>query len=643
MVTNLHTETLIKVGRNEKCICGSGKKFKKCCLGNVSFTAKKALASLATIEARLRDAMNRILEHDKESVESGVVILKNILEKENLYGDTRANVVLNLCKGYQRLGNHHKALDTLKLLEDKYSDPDPVLILIEFSAAESLAALGYLDEACEIHDKILLTEFKAVPLEKEKRKTKGMYLIEAGKAYGNNGQEGKATKCWVESLSLLEEFKDREIEHYQRVKSNLAFQKLNDDDEVIQEEGVAEAEHYIKQKLLIGDIQGTANNFCNLANYFHKKKRFGRAIAYYRKDLYLSELTGNKRDIATTIGNLACLYIELKQFKKAKDLIWREKQISIELEDLYLKEINEFHKRFLVEEAKKLALEKKPANEKAICLCDDASEVLFIDCCGRADFEPVKMPHILGDISEDQKEIDEELSTLGISASPIDFIFRNTSSSKARRAWSRHHVKDGWLELSELPDMANLHLNSAKEMARLSNENNNISNALSAIILSVCSLEAFINQISYFLTEHKDDAALSSSQLPEALLNDGALAYQKSTSLEIKWQEISGSVSSNDYLKQNSSWNEVKDLIYIRNELVHFKSSGYEQVVPAPRVTPTIYNKIPKKIALLDEPHSWPFRVLNGSLAIWATSITEQLIDDFKMDFQEVRRKNSLH
>lgn len=33
-VKPIKIKTMKKIGRNEKCICGSGKKYKKCCLGN---------------------------------------------------------------------------------------------------------------------------------------------------------------------------------------------------------------------------------------------------------------------------------------------------------------------------------------------------------------------------------------------------------------------------------------------------------------------------------------------------------------------------------------------------------------------------------------------------------------------------------
>jgi tetratricopeptide (TPR) repeat protein len=633
----LNIESNFKIGRNESCICGSGKKYKTCCLGKSLVEGNTTPSSI--IEGRISEAGNKVLSHEKQVIESAIITLKEILKLRTLNKNNRINALLCLCKGNQHLGHHQDALDTLDIL-NKFS-PDLDLFTMQLYMAQSFFALGYVKTACDIHDEILLREFQEHPLRLEERKSKGMYLLEAGKAYLQNEQKELAICCWEESAELLEEFKVSEIEHYQRAKSNLAFQKLHDEDESTQEEGVSESELYIKQKLQIGDLQGAANNFCNLGAYFYRKKRFGRAIAYYRKDLYLSELTGNKRDIAITLGNISMFYIELKQLKKAKDLIWQEKQLSIELNDAYLKSINESHKSHLDRESKKFALEKIPANEKAICLCN--SNKLFIDCCGRADFEPVKMPQILGGISEDLKEIEGELSSLGITSSPLDFIFRNTPSSKARRAWSRHKVKDGWLELSELPDMANIHFNSAKEMARLSSEVKGVSHALSAIILSICGLEAFINQISFFLSEHQEDKAIDSSLLPESLIEKGAFNYQKTTSLEVKWQELSDATVFNGYLKKNKYWPEIKDLIYIRNELVHFKSNGYEEVVPQPRVKLPIYNKIPKSVSLLDEPHSWPFKMLNEGLANWATMLTEQFINDFKDAFQEKRRNNDFH
>jgi tetratricopeptide (TPR) repeat protein len=639
----LNDKVLVKVGRNTQCNCGSGKKYKKCCLNKVSSIAKETLNLPVSIDKILQEASAKILEYDRLLVEAGIKSIKEVLERKGLSIEHHNEANLSLCKGYQHLGLHEKALDILKTIECEDPESDPMVFWVELYAAQSFSALGYLDSACEIFDNLLLNNLEGIPAkdEKDRRRVRGMYLLEAGKAFNRNSQKDIALTCWTESLSLLEEFKDLEVEHYQRAKSNLAFVKLTDDDKSIQEQGVDEAEASIIDKLSIGDIQGTANSFCNLGSYFQRIKRFGRAISYFRKDLYLSEITGNKRDIAATLGNLSVLYIEVKQFKKAKYLIWKAKQLSIELNDESLRELCDRQSGLLSEEAKKFALAKTPINEKAICSCD--SGILFVDCCGRADFEPVKMPQILGGISEDKKEIEKELSNIGIKTSPMDFIIRNTPSSKARRAWSKHEVKDGWLELSELPDMANLHFNSAKDMAALSNESKSLSHALSAIILSVCGLEAFINQISFFLFEHQEDDAIDIAKLPTKLISEGALSYQRTTSLEVKWQELSNGIICSEYLKKNRFWAEIKDLIYIRNELVHFKSSGYEQIVPVPRIKSTIYNRIPKSVELTNELHSWPFKVLNESLAIWATELTDQFVSEFKIDFQEIRKKKELH
>ena len=193
---------------------------------------------------------------------------------------------------------------------------------------------------------------------------------------------------------------------------------------------------------------------------------------------------------------------------------------------------------------------------------------------------------------------------------------------------------DGWVSLKELPDMANIHLISAKEIIKNS-KNNDMSSSLSSLILSVCCLEAFINQISFFIHENKSHNEVSNLNIPQGLIDKGAFLYQRTVSLESKWQEISSClVNDNSWLESLPAWKEVKDLIYIRNELVHFKTSGYEQVVPPPTKMEGIYLKVPNNVKINDVPHSWPMKLLNIDLATWSVDITEELINKLKEKYQ---------
>ncbi len=392
-------------------------------------------------------------------------------------------------------------------------------------------------------------------------------------------------------------------------------------------------------KLKIGDLKGVANNYCNLGNYFRREKRYGRAIAYYRKDLYISRLIGDKRDLASTLGNFSTIYAEMKQFKQAKKILAEAKAIGVELNDERLLHISEGQLDYINSLAKEAGLNKVGIGDKALCGCDSGK--LYNDCCGMADFEPVNLSHIYGGLSEEAEEIHEEFSLLGITPCPLDFILRKIPEGSLRRSWMEHHMHDGWVSIAELPDMASIHMFSAQEMLKKALEDDDLSSALATVILSVCYLEAFINQISFFLHQNKEDDYIRTLNLPELLAVDGPFNYQRKGSLETKWQEISDCLNGEGWLGSQKEWQQVKDVIHIRNEFVHFKSNGYEQVVPPPRKKEAIYSKVPKSVELKDVPHSWPFKFLTSSLARWAIESAENLVDVLKSNYSQHRRHNS--
>lgn len=623
----------MKLGRNDICSCGSGKKYKKCCM-NKNNTRIKKLKKTSDI---IRQAAELSLEHDKKSIESAIEILQKIVTSKSTSSEDLKEAKLNLAQAYQHLGEHKKAISTLEGLEEYYDGKDFFSIHMLHMLAISYAALGHYEESCEMFDSIIDSWQDSAPDRAEDRKIRGIYLIEAGKSYSLNRNNKKAKECWENSISYLQEFPEIEAEHLARAKSNLAFAKLKSEDETIQEEGLVELDISSKEKLKIGDIQGLANNYCNLGSYFKNKKRYARAISYFRKDLYISRIVGNKRDIAITLGNLSILYVELKQYSLGRDMLREAKKIAEELDDAMLTHITEQQLNHLNEEAKKSGMSGLKIGDKAECAC--GSSKLYINCCGLADFEPVNVPQLYGGISEDAKVIREKMESIGVKVSPLDFILREMDEGHIRKSWTEHNINDGWISVNELPDMASLHLASAKEMAKQSSTENSVTYALSTVILSICHLEAFVNQLSFFLHENMNHPEVKKLNIPEDLIEKDAYNYQRTTNLESKWISLSNCINGAGWLESTEEWQEVKDLIYIRNELVHFKTNGFEQVVPPPRKKSTIYSKVPNSVRLRDEPHSWPFKILNESLASWAVDISEQLVIKLKVSYNANRRK----
>lgn len=628
----------MKIGRNDPCPCNSGKKYKKCCLSLNNESPQTG--QLTEIDFEIERAGILSLEHDKACLEESISILSPIINNSKLTEQQFVNATLSLAIAKQHIGEHNNALKIIDSLRDRYDGQSDLSVFILIRIAISYNSLGYFKEACEIWNDILGVWASKKATNIDDKKMRGVYLIESGKAYSSNNDKSKAKHCWEKSITYLKDIED-EKEHYYRAKSNLSFLLLNSRDEKEQQVAIAQLEDLTQRKLLIGDIQGVSTNYSNLGTYFRKIGRYERAIAYYRKDLSLSNAVGDKREIASALGNLATFYAELKQFSLGRKLLRKAKQVGEELEDQYLLNITKSQLEYLNNLAKDAGSKNVSMGDKAICLC--GSSKLYKNCCGRADFEPADIPHMYGGVSEDRKIIEQEMNKCGNSTSPLDFILRNTDQSKRRLSWCEIAGHDGWLSIKELPDMANIHLSAAKEMVETSSEiPERITCPLSAIILSVCYLEAFINQLSFFIHENHSHAEVNCLVLPQELHDKGLQLFQRTTQLEEKWLMITECLLGEGWLASQSTWGEIKDLIYIRNELVHFKTNGYEQVVPPPKKKSNIYTKIPNHVSAREVPHSWPMKLLTPSLAEWAVRVSETITNDLKRTYN-FNRRNSMN
>jgi len=418
------------------------------------------------------------------------------------------------------------------------------------------------------------------------------------------------------------------------VLSNLGYLLLEQSDGKEQEKGIRIINESSEIKLRIGDLDGLSSNYCNLGLYYWKSKNYERAIALMRRDLYLSRKVGNLRDIASTLNNLAGLYIDLKQFSEARSLLKESKEISIEIEDEYLKALTKHHLDTVNKTGKQSGLKKEIIGPKANCACGSKKE--YQDCCGRADFEPVDIQFQFGGISEEIIQIHEEAKNSDVKPSRLDFLFRDSDLSKDRLAWTRTAVHDGWLEMMEMPDMANIHLNSAKILADESIEDGAITKPLSCIILSACAMEAFINQAAFFLNDIQNYHESKYHTIPSDISVD-VIKYQRHTELTKKWNTLGSVLCGDLWPPPKKLWSDFIKMIEIRNELVHFKVADYERVVPPPKKQHPIMSGLPDSIEVSKVPHSWPIRLLTPSFAQWCVSTAESMIGYFKQSYRKNR------
>jgi hypothetical protein len=92
----------------------------------------------------------------------------------------------------------------------------------------------------------------------------------------------------------------------------------------------------------------------------------------------------------------------------------------------------------------------------------------------------------------------------------------------------------------------------------------------------------------------------------------------------------------------NDEWDNVRWLIDLRNELVHFKSAEHEQIAPRPKVDVDIMRRVPNTIKTRSAQRAWPYRLLTPSLAGWAHQTAQSAILGFKTAYKDVRIRKVL-
>jgi len=298
---------------------------------------KNAKKKKASIDKRINRAGRLSIDQDEAHVLRAIEELKKILSLPHLNRHQEDNALINLATAYKHRGEYHLSIETLDRIEvvpGKKNTDFSIFIKVQY--ATSYTALEFFDEACRYFDETIndIKEAEVDPL------MAGGFYLEAGKAYSQNDQVEKAEKCWKEACSIFEKV-ENETEHLARAKSNLGYLLIRSEDPKKQKEGLELIEYSSNLKRLVGDIEGLSSNYCNLGLYYWQKGRYERAIAYTRKDLFLSRKVGNLRAIGSTLGNLAAIYSELKQLSPARKCLNEAIEIGKQLNDERLVAISE--------------------------------------------------------------------------------------------------------------------------------------------------------------------------------------------------------------------------------------------------------------------------------------------------------------
>ena len=606
-----------KIGRNDLCSCGSGKKYKRCCLKD---------------KEKIHELVDNYKEYDSDSIKSTI---KEIEFLKN--GENNLNATIQIAQLYQKLGQHSEALAVLETIQTENVQEE---ITIKMTKAISYQASGQNKEAIKYYLEI----FDNLPkLKMSDIMIAGLYL-EAGKAFSSNNDVIKAIEYWEKAASL---FKDKDDESYARTLSNIGSSLLHFYDKDSKERGMQLIEYSSKIKYEIGDLKGLSTNYCNLGLYYLKEGKYQLALVYLRWDLKASKMIPDKLNLGLAIANLAQLYIILLQLTEARIKIRELMEIAkginsdilFEKASLLTKQANEIGK---------LCGEKGiKIGKKAECVC--ASGKIYEDCCGQADHEPQKLPWDYNQILSNTEELDsayKDLRDNGIKPFQLDFILRKSDDAKGRLSWNSTEFRNGWIKYSEIPDMANQHLGCAESLADELEKEDDIAKCISCLILCACALEAFINQVAFFVYDTKSSPQGSQLIIPKEL-EAGVMEFERHTELILKWHLLGKCICGKYWDDRASIINDFKDLIFVRNELVHFKSTEFEQLIPPPKDVPEVIKRLKGKIEFREIkglPLSWPRKIMTKSLAKWSIKTADGLIDYFKDAYNKNRldQKNTV-
>ena len=622
MVRNEH-------GRNAPCPCGSGKKFKHCCLNNLS-----AVRPDLSWDDKVNEAAMLSLEPDQAEVELAVKQLDELLNAPALTPQQKNHGFGAYAKALQSAGEHTRALEALDKV-DLSAEPkhQPGLaVWLALQRASSFSALGKHDEACAT-----IAENIEEMMTSSNRE-RGMMLVEIGKVFALAGNKKDAQSFWEQGLQALEG-NQSEVGHYAGLLANLTSLKLESGNEQSEAEGIQMMDQAMEMKTSIGDLYGLANSYDMLGHFYNRTHRFERAIANFRQGLALSRQIGDRLGLAQALINLGGLYILMRQVGQARQSMKEAKSLADKLENKNLIKLCEANLQNIELNARDFGLKGEGVGSRAKCLC--GSGRTYEECCGRADFAPVNLPWAFGGASVDAQQIYAGLKAAGVKPTRLDLFLRVAPHQEQRNAWFKVMPRDGWHEVYELPDLANIHLRAAKEAAEKSKHfPNTYESPLASLILSACVLEAFINQVIFFIVEvHRTDG-IDVSALPRELMSDCHL-YQRTNELTEKWDVMGRALCHAKWPPSPELWADFKRLVAMRNEFVHFKLAEYEQIIPPPKRPSKASKLLPPSVQPRLVHQSWAFKVLSSEMAEWAVKVTETMLCEFRSAYSQTRKLGS--
>jgi tetratricopeptide (TPR) repeat protein len=574
------------------------------------------------LDETIKTAGTAALSQNTGEQRDGMNALERLRRRADLTAVQRTTIQLNVAAGLQFQGRHREALDILSRLRDDAADDPRFDLWIALKTGVSSAALGRVEDASQCFEGAL-----AAATDTNDLLLRASIALEAGKLRKRLGDVEGASRLWEAALRDYEAAGDEQ--HVARTRSNLAALALEHPDPERQEAAIRLLKDLAQEKLATGDVSGYSTNCSCLSVYYHRKRRFDAALGFARKELSASRDVGDQIEIARSLLNLGRIYVDVRQPTAARVAVIEAKKLGEALGDEQVVHRAEEALGVVSDMARQAHLNGEQLGAKAACAC--GSGRAYHDCCGRADFDPLPAvrPESLSNLRPHVEGSDS-------SGSHLDFVMRDGEEVSRRRGWQRVRVHEGWYEVSELADAANIHLSAARAIAsEAQDEPDGIEKPAAAVVLSTCALEAFANQVAFFVHEARQQGNADPAWI--SIATEDPLEFQRRTSLIEKWSVLGTALCGTYWPPEKTLWEDVRRLVDIRNELIHFKAAEYEQVIPPPREPHRMIQRMPPGVSPRPIAASWANRLLTPALADWAVSVADSLIRYFRTAYGKMR------
>ncbi|ACK86166.1 hypothetical protein [Methylorubrum extorquens] len=564
-------------------------------------------------------AFEAILSGSFEQRKIGLSILARLEEEGGLDDRQRDEVALGQVLAAQMDGQHRVALEML----DRYTPSSESAGGLARRLRRNAVGTLRLDE--NIAETILPGGAADCPVG-EPPGILGYLHLERGNA-AFHGRDPAAAELWNAALESFIAAGEEPGRAY--AIGNLGMLLISGQDPEEHERGVDMINTAITLKYALDDAAGLAADCMNLAQFFAERQhRFERAIAHSHQAVFFARVSGDRRILAQAHHDRGLIKLVMGQLTQARADGRACIELAAELRDARLVAEGQT----LLDKADQYGRKGWGFSPRHPCRCESGRP--YVSCCGRADHEPIEVGLLMPGHALAHDASPAAPLARGERPILLDLQMRRDEGARFRRGWARVTRRDGWFELGEMPDMASQHLLAARRLTELVPGGGvqpgvaDLDVPVAACILGVCAIEAFANSVAFFVHEAMREGEIPLATVPPALATSSS-EFVRNTELRQKWRLLEQVLCAPGSMEDRLS-DRFDKLVTIRNELVHFKTPGFEKVAPTPAGHHPFLGLAAGEFEIRDAPRSWPVRLLTPAFGRWCVAVAEELIDDFR-------------